>query len=60
MNKLEQDSNRICDLISYCERDPKLYNKVANDINTHFGVRSAEISLLVTYYLMKWGVKSED
>ena len=49
MNEI-QDEN-IAFLMKYCSEIPTLYNQVANDLYEKFHVRSAELSLLVTYYI---------
>lgn len=38
-------------LLDYCSKQPELYNEVANHLSSRFDIRSAEISLLVTYYV---------
>ena len=38
-------------LLDYCSKRPELYNEVANHLASRFDIRSAEVSLLVTYYV---------
>ncbi len=38
-------------LLTYCAKVPELYNEVANHLYERFGIRSAELVLLVTYYV---------
>ena len=45
------DKDNIRFLLDYCSAIPDLYNRVANHLYVRFGLRSAEISLLVTYYV---------
>ena len=51
MDLLERDAGKICDLISIGERHAKVYNRIANDLYQFYGLRSAEITLLITYYI---------
>lgn len=41
----------IAFLIDYCSKRPELYNKVANHLKERFNIQSAELVLLVTYYI---------
>ena len=43
------DIDNIQFLLDYCSKRPELYNEVANHLYERFHIRSAEISLLVTY-----------
>lgn len=45
-----RDDN-IAFLLEYCSKNVELYNEVANHLYDRFHLRSAEISLLVTYYV---------
>ena len=45
------DIDNIQFLLDYCSKRPELYNEVANHLYERFHIRSAEISLLVTYYV---------
>ena len=42
-------------LLDYCSKDPEKFNKVANKLWEEFGIRSAEIALLITYITMEVG-----
>lgn len=46
-------------LINYCKTMPVLYNEVANHLWDRFGIRGAEICLLVTYYISEERKKHE-
>lgn len=48
---MNSDDSNITFLLKYCSRDPELYNQVSNHLYKRFGLRSAEVSLLVTYYV---------
>lgn len=43
--------NNIDFLLRYCSNIPKVYNKTSNQLYSLFGISSAEISLLVTYFV---------
>lgn len=45
------DIDNIGFLLDYNSKNPELYNEVANHLYERFGLRSAEISLLVAYYI---------
>jgi hypothetical protein len=45
------DNNNIGFLLGYCSNIPEIYNKTANHLYKMFGISSAEISLLVTYFV---------
>ena len=54
--KIHEETEHIKDeniafLLNYCSKHAKLYNLVANHLYERFNIRSAEISLLVTYYI---------
>lgn len=54
--KIHEEAEHIKDenigfLLNYCSKHAKLYNLVANHLYERFNIRSAEISLLVTYYI---------
>ena len=38
-------------LLEYCESIPQLYNEVSNHLWNRFGIKGAEITLLITYYI---------
>ena len=42
-------NNTIVLLLNYCKDYPELYNKVANMLYENFQIRSAEVTLVVTY-----------
>ena len=42
---------QISDLIQNANANIEVYNKIANDLKEQFDIQSAEITLLVTYYL---------
>ena len=58
------DKDNIRFLLDYCSKIPEEYNRVSNHLYVHFGLRSAELSLLVTYYVneeaKKHGKKSNS
>ena len=41
-------------LLDEVSKYPELYNAIANDLWVQFGIRSAEITLLVTYMIHKY------
>ena len=45
-----RDDN-IAFLLEYCSKHVELYNEVANHLYERFHLKSAEITLLVTYYV---------
>lgn len=45
------DILQIGDLLDYCSSVPEIYNETANRLNERFGIRGAEIALLVTYFV---------
>ena len=45
------DLDNIQFLLDYCSKRPELYNEIAQHLYERFHMRSAEISLLVTYYV---------
>ena len=45
-----RDDN-IAFLLEYCSKNVELYNEVANHLYDRFHLKSAEITLLVTYYV---------
>ena len=45
------DIYEVKDLIQYCEAVPLLYNQTANRLNQQFGIKSAEIALICTYFI---------
>ena len=49
MNEVK-DTN-IGFLLKYCSELPELYNSISNGLWTEFGITSAELSLLVTYFV---------
>lgn len=51
MDKIEKDKQNIKELLDYCSKIPELYNEVANHLNGKWGIKSAELCLLVTYYI---------
>ena len=62
MVKIEEKSTsnaNIGFLLNYCSKIPELYNEVANHLYQRFGIRTAEISLLVTYYVAEERRKNE-
>ena len=63
--KIHEDAEHIKDknigfLLNYCSKHAKLYNLVANHLYERFNIRSAEISLLVTYYIAEDRRKIDD
>lgn len=38
-------------LLNYCSQHPDVYNEVANHLWERFGIKSAELVLLITYYV---------
>ncbi len=53
-----KDDN-IAFLLNYCSKVPSLYNEVANHLYERFHVASAELSLVVTYYINEDRRKNE-
>lgn len=51
MDRIEKDNENIHELLDYCSKIPELYNEVANHLNEKWGIKYAELSLLVTYYI---------
>ena len=51
------DRYNIRFLLDYCSKIPEEYNRVANHLYVQFGIREAEIALLVTYYVNEEGKK---
>ena len=49
--KDSMDLDNIGFLLNYCSKIPELYNEVSNRLYNRFHLRSAEISLLVTYFV---------
>ncbi len=47
-------------LVSYCDKTPELYNAVMNHLWYRFKINSAEIGLIITYYINEDRRKSED
>lgn len=43
--------NTIQFLLNYCSHEPETYNEVANHLRQRFNIVSAELVLLVTYYV---------
>lgn len=63
--KIHEETDHIKDenigfLLNYCSKHAKLYNLVANHLYERFHIRSAEISLLVTYYIAEDRRKIND
>lgn len=54
------DKERIQFLLDYCSKHPELYNEVANHLHERFGISSAELCLLVTYYVAEERRKNND
>ena len=48
---MSNDNEGIRFLLDYCSKYPETFNKVANKLNDEFGMRSAEIVLLITYFV---------
>lgn len=48
---MSEDKDRIGFLLEYCSKYPETFNKIANKLNDEFGMRSAEIVLLITYFV---------
>ena len=38
-------------LLNYCSQHPDVYNEVANHLWERFDIKSAELVLLITYYV---------
>lgn len=45
------DVDNIGFLLDYCSKRPELYNEVSSHLYSRFHISSAELSLLVTYYV---------
>jgi len=50
ISEVIRDDN-IAFLLEYCSKNVELYNEVANHLYDRFHLKSAEITLLVTYYV---------
>lgn len=46
-----KDNSNIGFLLGYCSNIPEIYNRTSNQLYKLFGISSAEISLLVTYFV---------
>lgn len=62
--RIDEDGNikeidNIRFLLDYCSKVPVLYNEVANHLYERFHIASAELSLLVTYYINEERRKNE-
>lgn len=53
MAKIEESTSidNITFLLDYCSKVPELYNEVANHLWEIFSIKSAELVLLITYYV---------
>ena len=49
--KDSMDIDNIGFLLDYCSKRPELYNEIFNHMYQRFNIKSAELSLLVTYYV---------
>ena len=49
------DKKDIGFLLEFCNDYPEIYNKIANQLYIEFGIRSAELVLLISYYVIKFG-----
>ena len=47
----EVDNTQIGFLLKYCSEYPELYNSISNGLWAEFGITSAELSLLITYFV---------
>lgn len=47
-------------LLEYNSHCPELYNEIANHLYYRFNIQSAEISLLITYYVNEERRKNND
>lgn len=47
-------------LLDYCSHEPKTYNEVANHLRQKFNIVSAELVLLVTYYVAEERRKNHE
>ena len=47
-------------LIEYCGKTPKLFNDVMNHLYEKWNIKSAELCMLVTYYINEDRKRSED
>ena len=51
LRAMSKYKDRIGFLLEYCSKYPETFNKIANKLNDEFGMRSAEIVLLITYFV---------
>lgn len=54
------NNDKIQFLLGYCAARPELYNEVMNHLHERFGISSAELCLLVTYYVAEERRKNND
>lgn len=47
----KNDEKNLRFLLEYCSDIPEIYNRVSNHLYGRFGIRGAEICLLVTYFV---------
>ena len=52
--------NTIQFLLNYCSHEPETYNEVANHLRQRFNIVSAELVLLVTYYVAEERRKNNE
>ena len=45
--------NDLSFLISFCGRYPEVYNAISRRLNSEFGLGGAELTLLITYFVVK-------
>ena len=56
----EVDNTQIGFLLKYCSELPELYNSISNGLWVEFGITSAELSLLVTYFVNEDRKRNEE
>ena len=47
-------------LLAWCRLYPELYNQIANKLDKKFGLKGAELTLLITYFVSFYGGKAEQ
>ena len=52
------DNELSTKLIVTCGQHPEVYNRIARRLYSEFGLRGAELCLLVTYFVLEEGDKS--
>lgn len=57
---MQMDRDEIIEkLLRECAAYPEIFNKTGNWLYKEFGIHSAELVLLITYYIIKEGSANE-